>query len=187
MEDCSSGYRSDYDILIIVNDARLTDPVEDYWSATDDRLMREVLITKRIGAPVNIIIHDFSDVNDQLGRGRPFFVDIMRDGVALYEAEGFPLAHPRRLPADAARTEAQGYFDEWFPSAGRCFINAKENMARGWNKEAAFVLHQAAERLYHCVLLVLTLYSPKSHNIEFLRSHAERVASGLIAAWPRAT
>jgi hypothetical protein len=36
------------------------------------------------------------------------------------------------------------------------------------------------------VLLVLTLYSPKSHKLNFLRSHAEEVAPELIAAWPRA-
>lgn len=47
------------------------------------------------------------------------------------------------------------------------------------------MLHQSAERFYHCVLLVLTLYSPKSHKLNFLRSHAEEIAPELIAAWPR--
>jgi hypothetical protein len=32
---------------------------------------------------------------------------------------------------------------------------------------------------------VLTLYSPKSHKLNFLRSQAERLAPQLIAAWPR--
>lgn len=54
-------------------------------------------------------------------------------------------------------------------------------------KESAFDLHQTAERLYHCTLLVLTLYSPKSHKLTFLRSQAERLAPALIAAWPRDT
>jgi hypothetical protein len=31
----------------------------------------------------------------------------------------------------------------------------------------------------------LTLYSPKSHNLNFLRGQAERVAPELIPAWPR--
>jgi len=47
------------------------------------------------------------------------------------------------------------------------------------------MLHQATERLYHCISLVLTLYSPKSHKLNFLRSQAERLAPELIAAWPR--
>ena len=36
-------------------------------------------------------------------------------------------------------------------------------------------------------MLVLTLYSPKSHKLNFLRSQAERIAPSLIAAWPRTT
>jgi hypothetical protein len=47
------------------------------------------------------------------------------------------------------------------------------------------MLHQAAERAYHGTLLVLTLYSPKSHKLNFLRSHCEEIAPSLIAAWPR--
>lgn len=34
---------------------------------------------------------------------------------------------------------------------------------------------------------MLTLYSPKSHKLSFLRSQAERLAPSLIAAWPRDT
>ena len=52
---------------------------------------------------------------------------------------------------------------------------------------AAFNLHQATERLYHCVLLVVTLYSPKSHKLNFLRSQAEQLDARLIATWPRST
>jgi hypothetical protein len=47
------------------------------------------------------------------------------------------------------------------------------------------MLHQATERAYHCALLTLTLYSPKSHRIKVLRSQAEGVDNRLIAAWPR--
>jgi uncharacterized protein len=39
----AKGYRSDFDILIIVNDKRLTDKV-DYWLKLDTRLMRELAI-----------------------------------------------------------------------------------------------------------------------------------------------
>lgn len=34
---------------------------------------------------------------------------------------------------------------------------------------------------------MLTLYSPKSHKLNFLRSHAEDVAPALVEAWPRGT
>jgi predicted nucleotidyltransferase len=41
VEDPVGGYRSDYDILVVVSDERLTDVV-DFWSVADDRLMRNV-------------------------------------------------------------------------------------------------------------------------------------------------
>ena len=82
VDDSKGGYVSDYDILVVVNDARLTDPVE-YWASADDRLMRDVTINKALSAPVNFIVHDLADVNDQLAHGRPFFVDIAEQGIAL--------------------------------------------------------------------------------------------------------
>ncbi|HEX5262612.1 MAG TPA: HEPN domain-containing protein, partial [Phenylobacterium sp.] len=78
-----------------------------------------------------------------------------------------------------------GYLDEWFASAQNFETLANDAHDRGMSREAAFLLHQATERYYHCLLLVLTLYSPKSHKLNFLRSQAERLAPELIAAWPR--
>lgn len=184
VDDPVGGYRSDYDILVVVSDERLTDVV-DFWSVADDRLLRETSISKSLSAPVNFIVHSLSDVNQQLERGRPFFIDIVEHGVALYEAEGFSFSTPRKLPDEQARAEAEHYFNEWFPSAERRFDLARTAAGKGYWKEAAFDLHQTAERLYHCVLLVLTLYSPKSHKLNFLRSQAEQIAPSLIEAWPR--
>jgi len=183
VNDPVGGYTSDYDILVVVNDERLAD--FELWSAADDRLMRDTTITKTLSAPVSFIVHSLSDVNAQLERGRPFFIDIVRQGIALYEAEGFCFANPRDLPPDEGRAEAQAYFDEWFPSA--------EAFAKGGGfyaginrpKEAAFNFHQSVERFYHCLLLVLTLYSPKSHRLNFLRSQAEQLVPELATVWPR--
>lgn len=183
VDDPVGGYQSDYDILIVVNDEHLTD--FDYWSAAEDRLLRDVTIAKTLSAPVHFIVHTLTDVNQQLERGRPFFVDIVDQGIVLYEAEGKSFAHPRLLPPDEARAEAQGYFHKWFDSAGAFLASSRFLMDRGDTNESAFSLHQAAERFYHCVLLVLTLYSPKSHKLNFLRSHAEELAPELIEAWPR--
>lgn len=185
VDDKKGGYTSDYDILVVVNDARLTDLVE-YWATADDRLMRDVTINKALSAPVNFIVHDLADVNDQLSHGRPFFVDLAEQGIALYEAEGFELATPRVLPPEEARAEAAKHFHHWYPKIGSAIRGAARYVEDGERNDAAFTLHQAVERAYHCALLVLTLYSPKSHKLNFLRSHAEEAAPELIAAWPRA-
>jgi len=184
VDDPVGGYKSDYDILIVVNDERLTDVV-DYWSAADDHLMRDLTINQALSAPVSFIVHSLTDVNQQLEQGRPFFIDIVRDGIALYEAEGLPFAHPRHLPPAEAKAEAQKHFDYWFPLSMHASKLAQASVENGVERDAAFMLHQAAERAYHCTMLTCTLYSPKSHRLNFLRGHAEDIAPELIAAWPR--
>jgi predicted nucleotidyltransferase len=186
VSDPVGGYVSDYDLLVVVNHDRLTDMVE-YWSKAEERFLQEQTISHRLTAPVSLIVHSFNDVNLQLKRGRPFFVDLIRDGIALYEAPGHEFDPPKPLEPAEALKEAQGYFDDWFPSAVAFEKGAAFYVGEGRPKEAAFSLHQATERLYHCALLVLTLYSQKSHKLNFLRSHAEQLDMRLAEAWPRGT
>jgi predicted nucleotidyltransferase/HEPN domain-containing protein len=182
--DPVGGYFSDYDLLVVVNHERLTDVV-DYWAKADEHLMREQTVTHALSAPVNFIVHSLDDVNNQLRRGRPFFIDIVRDGIALYEAPGHAFVQPEPLTSAEALKEAQGNFENWFPSAANYMTLASDALGRRMSNEAAFLMHQATERLYHCLLLVLTLYSPKSHKLSFLRSQAERLDDQLAGVWPR--
>lgn len=186
VEDRKSGYTSDYDLLVIVNTERFADQHVS-WEKAGERFVRELTVTRHLATPVNFIVHSIMDVNDQLAHGRPFFIDIARDGVVLYEARGHALASPKKLTADEMRAEARRHFDHWFPLARHALKLAQDSIVDNVNRDAAFMLHQATERLYHCVLLVLTLYSPKSHRLSNLRSHAERTDPRLIEAWPRDT
>jgi predicted nucleotidyltransferase len=187
VDDPVGGYKSDYDLLVIVSSEELTDLAE-YWGEADEKLLQAYQITHDLTAPAHFIVHSLEDVNRQLTRGRPFFVDIVRDGVALYETPDHPFAKPAKLSPEEAYREAQANFDQWFPSAGQFLLTGKDHLDRGpdWFSKGAFELHQATERFYHCVLLTETLYSPKSHKLNFLRSQAERVAPELIPAWPMA-
>lgn len=186
VDDPVGGYRSDYDLLVVVNHEELADLAE-YWGAADDHLLRDYQIGGQLSAPVNFIVHALTDVNRQLKCGRPFFVDIVREGIALYEAPDHPFEQPQALSAEDALKQAQANYEQWFESAAGFLDTARYSASQGRSKEAAFLLHQSAERLYHCVLLVLTLYSPKSHKLNFLRSQAERLAPELIEVWPRDT
>ena len=183
VEDRLSGYRSDYDLLIVVNTESFVGE-QELWLALEERLLKEQ-IAHRIETPVIPIVHSLHDVNDQLSRGRPFFVDIAKDGIVLYEETGHPLAQPRALTEEEAKAEAQKYFDRWFLDASYCLKQAQNAILDGMPNHAAFDLHQATERFYHCLLLTLALYSPKSHRIKVLRSRAEELDKRLIAAWPR--
>ena len=180
----AKGYRSDYDLLIIVNDKRLTERV-DYWLKLEDRLNRELAITQAIKTPVNFIVHTLQEVNDGLAHGRYFFMDVRRDGIALYQAVDDELHEPKPKTPEQALVMAKEYFDEWFALALQRFDLSKIAREKGYLKPAAFDLHQSAEFLYHCLLLVVTFYTPHVHNIGFLRKQAERLDARLIDAWPR--
>jgi len=184
--DPKGGYFSDYDLLVVVSDRRLTDTLE-FWAKADDHLTRAVTIEKSISAPVNFIVHDLKDVNEQLRHGRPFFVDIARDGIALYEMEGCAFEEPHHLTRAKRQAEAQRSFNQWFVSASEFRTLAEMALQQGMNNKASFLFHQAGEHFYHCLLQVLTLYSPKSHKLNFLRSQSESHEPRLIEVWPRNT
>ncbi|HEX4181678.1 MAG TPA: HEPN domain-containing protein [Caulobacteraceae bacterium] len=186
VDDPVGGYVSDYDLLVVVSHEELTD-VQDYWTEAEAHLLREYQTTHKLTAPVSFIVHSLADLNQRLKRGQYFFNDTIRDGIALYEAPGHPLERPKKLKPAEALKDAQGYFDEWFPSAEAFARGAQFYIGEQRPKEAAFSLHQATERFYHCVLLVLTLYSPKSHKLNFLRSQCEQLDARLAKAWPRGT
>ncbi|WP_342251241.1 HEPN domain-containing protein [Sphingomonas sp. OTU376] len=179
----AKGYQSDYDLLIIVNDKRLTDRV-DYWLKLEDRLNRELAITKTLRTPVNFIVHTLQEVNDGLAHGRYFFMDVREDGIALYQFDDTELHTPKPKTPEQALAMAQEYFDEWLLSGNEFYDNFTFNLERKRFKNAAFQLHQATERLYHCVLLVVTFYTPHVHNIGFLRTQAERLDRRLVDVWP---
>lgn len=176
----SKGYRSDFDLLIVVNHPDLKD-VATYWYAAEDR----ILCDPRIKTPVNFIVHSLDEVNDALAKGQYFFTDIKREGIALYELKGTgPLAEPKPLSPEEAHRIAKEHYARWMPSAEGFFDTFRYAFERGRLNEAAFHLHQAVERLYTCFLLVHTNYSPATHNIKFLRSLAEQLDDSLIDLWP---
>ncbi len=180
----AKGYQSDFDLLVIVNRQDAADRVK-YWSKAEDRLNQELGITKALRTPVNFIVHTLQEVNDGLAHGRYFFMDVAKDGIALYEADDTELHTPKPKTSQQALTLAIEYQGEWLPQANAFYKMYKAGLAEGDLKQASFVLHQSAESLYHCVLLVCTFYTPHVHNLGFLRTQAERLDMRLVDAWPR--
>ena len=186
VDDPVGRYFSDYDILVVVNHEDLTD-VGEFWAKTEDRLLEELASGARLRTPVSVIYHSIEDVNEKLSLGRYFFADILREGVLLFEEPGYPLVEPQPLSSEAALGETQEYFEEWFASAGEFYDDYKSNLEKGRLKKAAFELHQATERAYGCLLLVRTLYSPRTHSLNRLRKLAEELDSRLVEVWPMET
>jgi uncharacterized protein len=186
VEDPVGRYFSDYDLLVVVDREELTD-VPEFWAKTEERLLDELASGSNLRTPVSLIYHSLDDVNEKLRLGRYFFIDIVREGILLFEESGFPFVEPHPLSAAQALQETQDYFDQWFESANGFLRNAGYAIRDKDNNLAAFLLHQATERYYHCLFLVRTLYSPKTHNLNQLRQLTEDVEPRLKAVWPRDT
>ncbi|HET9637670.1 MAG TPA: HEPN domain-containing protein [Allosphingosinicella sp.] len=180
----AKGYQSDFDLLIIVNHRKLTDRAE-FWSSAEDRFNRELAITRTLRTPVNFIVHSLHEVNDGLSQGRYFFMDIAREGVALYQSDERNLSESKPRTSSEAFALAKEYFEEWHPGGDSFLKGFRFYVEQVDPKKAAFLLHQAAESYYHCVLLVCTFYTPHVHNLGFLRTQAERIDRRLFDVWPR--
>lgn len=182
VHDPVGRYFSDFDLLVVVDHEDLTDG--EFWHDAENRTMPG---EGEIRTPVSIIVHSLDDVNEQLDRGRYFFADIVRDGVVLYDTPGAKMHKPADIKAQAALAEAEGFFQDWMASSASFSKVAAFCVATDEPKLAAFNLHQASEHLYHCILLVVTLYSGKAHNLAFLRKKTEAIDPRLSEAWPRET
>jgi HEPN domain-containing protein len=153
----------------------------------EERLIRAYTMEKTLRTPVNFIVHSLHEVNDGLAHGRVFFMEVAKDGIALYEADDRELTIPKPKTPQQALDAAKEYFEEGCSGAASFFRGYADACKHGDWKKAAFDLHQAAERLYQGLLLTLTFYAPHNHNIAFLRSLAEGLDRRLYGIWPEAT
>ncbi|WNJ95875.1 HEPN domain-containing protein [Vibrio ruber] len=164
VSDRPNGYISDYDILVIVNRSSL---VEEYavWHSAEEQIARRVN-----SAPLGLIVHTLNEVHQQLQQGHYFFKDIREQGIELFSADKRELPIPGNLSEAERIAIASKHYSIWFENAIQFFSISQDLLVRNWLSNSAFQLHQAAERLFACTLLVCTNYLPKTHNIESLRS-----------------
>ncbi len=183
VEDPKGRYFSDFDILVVVNHDDLAD-LEKFWGGPDEALLKELASGERLRTQPNFIVHSLDDVNEQLRLGRYFFTDILRDGITLFEEDGAPFVIPEPLTAQDAYAETKGYFEKWSLRSENSRLLSQDARAREMPNDAAFLLHQAAERAYHGLILALTLYSAKTHRLNLLRNRAEAMDQRLVGIWP---
>ena len=167
-------YISDYDFLVVTKDN------------LEKSYIQESLImnrTDRYKPPVNLEIHEIDYINKGLEIGEYFFVDIVSEGVLLFDKGTIQFTTPRELTTGEKKEKAQRYFDTLFPQADEFIAGSKFYAERANYKLAAFNLHQAAESLYCATLLVFTDYKPKTHNLWKLRNKAKPYSEVLFSVF----
>jgi len=165
VNDPAHGYVSDYDILVILNNEDLVQE-HKIWNIAEER------IALQVRPPLNILVHSLHQVNEALSRGQYFFTDIKREGILLYDADKKELVEPCHLTPEESKVIAEKNFEHWYDSAGEFLDTFTDDLKKQRFKKAAFELHQATERFYACLLLVLTNYKPYTHNLAQFNSLA---------------
>jgi len=107
------GYKSDYDILVIVNAKYLVD--FEYWEVAEDRIQ----LDRTIRRTVQLIFEPLARVNMELSKGQYFFSDIRKDGIALYELKGHKLSEPEPLDEAEFLEISEKYFKTSFGFCAR--------------------------------------------------------------------
>ncbi len=174
-------YQSDFDILVVA-DKKLANKHRK-WDGLEDRLMRSSVVQ----TPVTLIHHSIGFLNAQLSKGQYFFSDIKKEGILLYDSGRNELAEEKEMSPEEYRKKAEKSFKKWFESATE-FLDATfyEIKNTHYNK-AAFELHQATERFYSALLLVLTDYKPKTHDIKKLGKLVAAQEPKLLEVFPKGT
>lgn len=67
-------------------------------------------------------------MNDGLAHGRVFFIEVAKDGIALYEADDRELRAPTPKTPEQALEAACDYFNEYYPSAVVWLTTARDLM-----------------------------------------------------------
>lgn len=167
-----NGYTSDYDILVVVDGRELADNLK-FWYGIEDK------IDCLTSSPINLIVHTHEEIAQWLKEGHYFFSDVRKEGIYLYASKpnkGLP--EPKYLTNAERWPIAQEHYEQWFEGAEQFLRTSEMVLEKGWLKLVAFNLHQATERFYACILLVLSNYRPRMHNIKNLRNMAiDRVSS----------
>lgn len=175
-------YKSDFDILIVLDtEGRAA------GKGVGKKWRRKIRQNMNGGTPVSAIFHGFDYLNKEIEEGSYFFLDILKEGVLLYDSGNFQLSEPRQLSAKERRNKAEKYYKQWYTDANDFYFQFENAYKNKKFKIAAFELHQSAERFYQCTLLVYTDYKPKIHDLEVLDKTARQQDDRFQSIFPRST
>jgi predicted nucleotidyltransferase/HEPN domain-containing protein len=175
-------YKSDFDILVIVKNRQYARRI-----MTWDKMESAINNSRTIKTWATVIVHDITEVNKALLRGRYFFTDIKKEGVLLYDSKRFKLEKAQKLSPEERKQTAQEDFKYWFKSAREFYDDFKSNLEKRRYSKSAFELHQATERFYTTTLLVFTHYKPKEHDIKTLGKQAGNLDPRFLPVFPHET
>ncbi|MGA9768358.1 MAG: HEPN domain-containing protein [Blastocatellia bacterium] len=175
-------YKSDFDILVIVKNRQYARRI-----MTWDKVKSAINNSRTINTWATVIVHDIAEMNKALSRGRYFFTDIKKEGVLLYDSKRYKLEKAQKLSSEERKQIAQEDYRNWSKSAREFLTSFADAFKRRHYNIAAFLLHQATERLYTTTLLVFTHYKAKEHSIKKLGKQVSNLDPRFLPVFPHKT
>lgn len=171
-------YHSDYDILVVVSTNEIKNDIT-LWNDIQKQ------IHKLTSVSINLVVDTPDFIHKQLQESNYFYVDIKKEGVVLYDTGDFSFNNPLGaigIGKKPKRTKEmiQKELDFWESKAKLFYIDYIHNIKDKSYNNAAFHLSQVTESLYFAVLVVITGYKPKAHNIDRLVYLVNQITKDLL-------
>jgi len=90
-------YQSDFDLLVVTETPRQASKIEQNCQL-DQKLAKIIHRT-----PISLIAEDIQFLNRRLRKSQYFYIDIVREGILLYDSGKFELAEPREITTVGAQ------------------------------------------------------------------------------------
>ena len=173
-------YMSDYDLLVVTQ-RRL-----GVREATVNARIKELFLDGKgeFQTYPQLINESFTKLNHALSEGRYFYVEIVNQGILLYNSAKEELATPRKLDYNELSRMAQEYYKTKYPKGKRFLRYAEVAYRDNEYVDSSFFLHQAAEYFIKTIPLVYSLYGYKEHDLHFLCERSKPFTTELANVFP---
>jgi len=177
-------YASDYDFLVLTKKAKNGSGVQACRFVHEIDKKLETFFHPYKPHKPTVIVESYKRMNEKLEKGQYFFSDIKKEGILLFQEEGFELSEAKELTNEEIKIEAEGDFKHWFKKGSNFLKGTNFYLKEKMLNEAAFSLHQTTESFFNTSLLVLTGYKPKTHDLETLLSLCSSQSNKFLNIFP---
>ena len=170
-------YMSDYDILVVSKKRLVT---------VSSRVKSSFLKNKNADTQTRpqIINESITKFNNALSEGRYFYVDILTEGIVLYDSGECQLATPCELNYSEILQIAKEYYRAKLHKAKRHYAHYKTDDLDKEYTYCTFDLHQTVEHLIKAIPLVFILYGHKEHELDTLIEKCKAYTLELVKVFP---
>lgn len=173
-------FMSDYDILVVTK-RRLGSKESTVDSRIKDRFLR---CKGKFQTYPQIINESISKFNNALSEGRYFYVDILTQGIMLYDSGECQLATPRELNYSEILKMAEEYYKSKLHRAKNHLGYYQLDYSNKDYTYSTYNLHQVVEHLLKAIPLVFILYGHKEHVLKFLIEKCKAYTLELAKVFP---